>query len=268
MRDILGLVIHFVSGFSSIAALFSSIAALGSIYYLHKTLKEMKIQRKMTYMPQIIIEPCKYYVNSSNKTKEYFIQESETKIGKNQDTQEFIPIWRFINIGYGAAIDLNVKLIYNSEEFTNKIIESAKIIDTLDISVDNKDEFKYLIIKSNSFDEAYNETSTTKKLPLSIESIIFNEVLPITQSNYSYKFEMPEEFCVLIKLAITEAISKRIDINDIEWPDIKLQLSYKDFLNEDYSQTYQMEFSNYDTESVNDKYTKIKGEIKYKKVSE
>lgn len=209
-----------------ITTTFAIISALATVVYTIitiRTLKEIKIQRETTYLPNLVLGDSFFtmYINENLSLDNIEFEELDSKIKSKKCNL------KIYNIGFASAKDVKVKFEIDNEKFFQIIKDNYP---TFEIEKLNNPQF--ISYKYEKIREMHNIIAQSSK---EIEFI-----LPVNTNSTPFLVEVPAYFIRILSL-----ITYKIDDYDIlqDLPTFNLNISFKDLANKKHSISYQLGFN-------------------------
>ncbi|HHQ6582560.1 TPA: hypothetical protein ACSTJ2_004605 [Serratia fonticola] len=192
---------------ASIGACLSAIAAFLSV---RQTIK----QRKLSYIPEIIIQPISYYIKGMSTKK---IPPHAKKIQRLNSENDSAVGLHLENIGLGSAVHLKYKWLYSPIVIVSEINE---ILSTHGehITIDLKDD--YLKIESNDGSSVFYNMPEREQ--------VIDYILPINNEKSPRYIYAPNAYLELYSLLTLLKFDSIIALRGVNTPKPILELTYSD----------------------------------------
>lgn len=207
-----------------ITTFFAIISALATVIYTFitiKTLKEIKLQRETTYLPNLVLGDSFFtmYISENLNLNDIEFEEINSK-KRLKDCK-----LKIYNIGFASAKDVKVSFEINNESFFQIIKENYP-----DFKIELKNDFVFY--EYDKLREGHNLLAQTSK---EIEFL-----LPVNNNTEPFYVEIPSYFIRILSL-----ITYKIDDYDIlqELITFKFNIKLKDLANKEHNVSYLLGFN-------------------------
>ncbi len=201
----------------------SSIGALCAAVVALFTLLELSKQRKSAYKPDLCVLKNQYDIKPGTLGKVGGIPFALDWVpqGLPQSNKHFWATIRIVNVGFGAAKNINTKWKFDSNLLLNEVNQMAQR--TFQTFFLTEDDF-FICVKSNG----KNNYRVNNKF----DSFQFEYLLPIGNQPTGHDIFLPPAYTLLVAAYLFLCLIEEKSITEMRIPTIELDLSYEDIGNE------------------------------------
>lgn len=223
---------------SVINIIITAATAFATIWYVKiagKTLREIKLQRETTYLPEIIINSTPFYLKCENEygfPVQYNSTSDITFPSINVDiTFLSIPI-RVYNIGLGSAKKIHFKFDFDVKKAIS-ILQNKKIHLKGGLEHDFKFDYDYNSIMISGINgQSY--------FPISLDNQFNSYLLPVNIDRNGADFDLPIHITSMYAIYSFMWMVNHQLMKDCSFPPITIHVNYSDINNKDFNKIYEV----------------------------
>ncbi len=216
----------------------TAVTAFATIRYVwisSKTLREIKLQRETTYLPEIIINSTPFYLKCENEygfPVQYNLSSDKTLSSINENfTILTIPI-RVYNIGFGSAKKVHFKFDFDVKKAIS-ILQNKKI--HLKGGLEHDFKFDY---DSNSI--MVSGINGQSYFPISLDNQFNSYLLPVNIDRSGADFDLPLHISSMYAIySFIWRVNHQL-MKDCSFPPITIHVNYSDINNKDFNKIFEV----------------------------
>jgi hypothetical protein len=193
----------------------SSIGAMGAAVVALLTLLELFRQRKASYKPDLCIIQNYFDVGGPGPAGINIPLDWSTKGDDGNKSSEASV--KLVNIGFGAAKNVEASWIYDSEKLVSEINTLAQ-----------KSHQGFYLENEHSFLSIKSNKSSIYSANAEMNTFNFEYLLPAGHDKGGRDLHLPPSYTLLVSAYIGLCIKSDTEFRDIKLPALSLRLSYKD----------------------------------------
>lgn len=200
---------EWISLLASIGALSAAVIALFTLFELFK-------QRKSSYKPDLTILQRRFTLKPSEFGK---VKLPLDWINPDHNSQGQSPLARvpIVNIGFGAAKNVIAKWSFDRDKLIEQVNKLAQ-----------KKHQPFYIEKQGTMLSVKNKGQACYLVNNEMDSEEFEYLLPLNQDTSSREIMLPPSYTMLVSVFLSLSSMDEFELNELNIPEINLQLSYSD----------------------------------------